>query len=92
VLEALEAEEVLRRLDADAHLVPIVRAGIREPMDDRADRRPQDQPALGDLPRPQQVRLEAVLRVCRLGVAHGETPYPRSPTAGRAFNPAGRGS
>jgi hypothetical protein len=63
VLEAAEAEQVLGRLDADAHLVAVVGARVREAVHERPDGRAQDQPALGDRARPLAVRLEAVDRV-----------------------------
>jgi hypothetical protein len=62
VLEAPEAEQVLGRLDADAELVAVVGAGVREPVDDRPDGRAQDQPPVGDLARALAVRLAAVRR------------------------------
>jgi len=60
VLEAAEPEQVFRRLDAHAHLVAVVGAGVREPVDDRADRRAEDQVALGDFLGTREVWLETV--------------------------------
>jgi hypothetical protein len=60
MLEASKPEQILRRLDAYAELVAVVGAGIVEPMHQRPDRRAQDQPLLGDLPRPLTFRLTAV--------------------------------
>ena len=71
VLEAAEAEQVLRRFDADAHLVAVVGPRVGEAVDDRADGRAQDQPALGDLPRALMVGLEAVFGWRQVG--HGGT-------------------
>ena len=60
VLEALEAEQVLGRLDAHAHLVPVVGARVRQAVHDGTDRRTQDQVIEGDLLGAIEVALEAV--------------------------------
>ena len=40
-----QAGDVLDRLDADAHLVTVISAGVRQSMDGRADNPTQDQPS-----------------------------------------------
>ena len=82
-LEAAKAEQVLGRLDADAHLLAVVGARIREPVDDRAHGRAQDEPALGDVAGPVGVLLEGVLRVARGGHRRDSRTISRSSTLSR---------
>jgi hypothetical protein len=60
VLEALQPEDVLRRLDADPHLVAVVGARVREAVHGGSDEASQDAVSLSDLERTVAVGFEAV--------------------------------
>jgi len=60
VLEAAQAEDVFRRLDAYAHLVAVVGPSVGEPVYRRADEPAENAAVFGDLEGPLAVAFETV--------------------------------
>jgi hypothetical protein len=86
-----EAGDVLRRLNADAHLVAVVGARVREAVDGRANDAAQDATIDGDPLSSREVRLLAVGHAHTTSVGAADSRrYARSRR--RHADPAGFGS